>query len=109
MRAFCACPLGAASKVEVDLLDSNGNTVKTLQLGALPSGESAVNWTALGGGTLAAGTYSVQVKATQGSNTVNATPEIKGVISSLTFNAGNASFNVGGSSVSPANILSIGN
>lgn len=100
---------GSASKVEVDILDSSGNKVKTLQVGPMAAGDNAINWAAAGGGNLPAGSYTVQVKATSGANTINATPEIKGVISSLTFNAGNASFNVGGSSVSPADILSIGN
>jgi len=100
---------GAASKVEVDVLDSSGNKVKTLQVGPMAAGDNAVNWAAVGGGNLPAGSYTLQVTASQGSSTINATPEIKGVISSLTFNAGNASFNVGGSSVSPADILSIGN
>lgn len=100
---------GAASKVEVDILDSQGNKVKTLQVGPMAAGDNAVNWAVAGGGNLPAGSYTVQVAASQGSSTINATPEIKGVISSLTFNAGNASFNVGGSSVSPADILSIGN
>lgn len=100
---------GTASKVEVDLLDSSGNVVKKLNLGAMAAGNNVIDWNKAGGGTLAAGTYSVQVKASNGSATVNATPEISGVISSLTFNAGNATFNVGGASVSPADILSIGN
>ncbi|HEX4461087.1 MAG TPA: FlgD immunoglobulin-like domain containing protein, partial [Polyangia bacterium] len=98
-----------ASKVEVDVLDSSGNKVKTLQVGPMAAGDNAINWTVAGGGNLPAGSYTVQVSASQGSSTINATPEIKGVISSLTFNAGNASFNVGGSSVSPGDILSIGN
>jgi flagellar basal-body rod modification protein FlgD len=100
---------GAASKVEVDILDSSGNKVKTLQVGPMSAGDNAINWATAGGGNLPAGSYTVQVKATSGANSINATPEIKGVISSLTFNAGNASFNVGGSSVSPSDILSIGN
>jgi len=100
---------GAASKVEVTLYDANGNKVKSLALGAQAQGDLTVDWAKAGGGTLAAGQYRIEVKATASSGTaVSATPQIKGVIESLTFANGSSQFKVGGSAVSPADIVTIG-
>jgi flagellar basal-body rod modification protein FlgD len=100
---------GAASKVDVTLYDLNGNKVKSLSVGATAAGDVNVDWAKAGGGTLAAGQYRVEVKATGTNGTaVSATPQLRGVIQSLTFENGTSQFNVGGNAVSPSDIISIG-
>src|SRR5262249_49021335 len=100
---------GAAQKCDITLYDANGNKVKSLSLGAEPGGDVTVDWAKAGGGTLAAGTYRVEVKATGANGSaVSASPMVKGVIQSLTFENGASQFNVGGNVVSPGDIVSIG-
>jgi flagellar basal-body rod modification protein FlgD len=100
---------GAASKVDVTLYDAAGNKVKSLSLGAQAAGNLNVDWAKAGGGTLAAGQYKIEVKATgTGGTPVGATSQLKGVIDSLTFENGTSQFKIGGSSVSPSDIVTIG-
>ena len=96
---------GAAKTVEVDVLDSSGNKIRTMQMGAQPGGDLT-----LAVGQLPAGTYTVQVKAAAaGGAAVNGEVSLRGIVQSLNFQSGNTVFNVGGVDVAPGDILSIGN
>jgi flagellar hook assembly protein FlgD len=56
------------------------------------------------------GNYTVQVKATApDGSAVNASAQIKGIVTSLGFNNGVSTFDVGGAQVNPSDIVSIGN
>ncbi|MFO0728288.1 MAG: flagellar hook assembly protein FlgD [Myxococcota bacterium] len=101
----------AAKDVEVHILDTNGNTVRTLKLGARGSGETAVDWDGLGEDKkkLADGKYRVEVVATDAQgNSVDATTTLSGVIDQLKFENGSATFSIGSTAISPGDILSIG-
>jgi flagellar basal-body rod modification protein FlgD len=66
---------GAADAVSVTIKDANGLAVRTLDLGAMPSGTSNFAWDGKtdSGATAADGTYSISIKATQGGAAVSAT------------------------------------
>jgi len=104
---------GAASKVEVDVLDGSGRIVKTINLGATASGDTPVGWDAPGAPqtTLPPGSYSIKVHATgaDGKDMSGAFAEIRGLIQKIDFSGGAPRFRIGSATVSPADILSIEN
>ena len=57
---------GQAAAVRATIKDDQGRVVRTLELGGLAGGKHALGWDGLkdDGGTLAAGTYTVEFKAT---------------------------------------------
>ena len=66
----------SADQVKVDVLNSAGNTVRTLNLGQQPAGLAQFAWDGLdaSGNGLAQGNYSFKVTATAAGNKVDATP-----------------------------------
>jgi flagellar basal-body rod modification protein FlgD len=76
----------AADQVTVTIKDSTGTVQSTQTLGAQAAGVFNYSWdgTTDAKTAAAAGTYTVSVKATQGSNTVVATPLQLGTVSALT-------------------------
>lgn len=91
----------AADKVTVSIKDANGLEVRKLELGAHQSGVLDFVWDGLNNsGTAAAtGKYSFSVTATQGTNTLKATPlQLTTVNSVLRTSTGGVSLDVGGTS-----------
>jgi flagellar basal-body rod modification protein FlgD len=98
----------AADKVTVSIKDSSGLEVRKLELGAQQAGVMDFVWDGLNNsGTAAAtGKYSFSVTATQGSNTLKATPlQLTTVNSVLRTSTGGVSLDVG--STSPVSMSDI--
>jgi flagellar basal-body rod modification protein FlgD len=89
---------GAASGVTVQILSATGAVVRTMELGSQQSGIVPFQWNGLtdSGAQAAAGGYTFAVKATSGSQTVNAKPLTAGNVSSVTLNGGSVGLNVDG-------------
>jgi flagellar basal-body rod modification protein FlgD len=66
---------GAASDVIVTVMDSSGNVVQTLDLGAQPAGTQSFTWNGqtTDGDTAAAGTYAFSVQAVSANSGTNVT------------------------------------
>jgi flagellar basal-body rod modification protein FlgD len=79
---------GAAATVAVTIKDSNGNTVRTMQLGAEQAGLVKVTWDGKdnNGTSQPAGTYTVSIEAkSDGGTAVEVTQECTGVLKSVSF------------------------
>ncbi len=88
---------GPADTVTATISDASGATVRTLQLGAMPAGNSAFSWdgNTANGSPAAAGAYTVSFSATQGGAAVTATAQQVGVVSSVINSSQGVSLNVG--------------
>jgi flagellar basal-body rod modification protein FlgD len=99
---------GAAS-VKVELLDAQGNVVRTVELGAHARGDVPVDWGAAG--PPPAGTYQLRVTATAADGSaVGAEARIIGRIDSVEFvdgGSGAVVFHIGSAMVAPADIQSV--
>jgi flagellar basal-body rod modification protein FlgD len=75
----------AASQVVVTIQDSAGQTVRTMNLGAQSSGKQLFSWDGQtdSGGQAAAGTYTFQIKATEGGTAIQAQPLSVGQVSGV--------------------------
>ena len=79
----------AAQNVQVQVLNSSGQTIDTLQLGALPTGVQTFNWdgSTSGGQQAPAGNYTFNVSATDGTGqSVAAVPFGTGKVQSVYLN-----------------------
>jgi flagellar basal-body rod modification protein FlgD len=87
----------AASNVQVAVKDSSGNTVSTINLGALPAGVNSFNWNGAesSGGTASAGSYTFSVTATQGTTAVTATALSSGVVQGVVQGSSGTLLNLG--------------
>jgi flagellar basal-body rod modification protein FlgD len=82
---------GPAAQVTATITDSNGNVVQTLNLGAEPAGPISIPWNGVNssGGTVAQGTYTVNVSAADSSgNPVSVSQDVTGVVASMSFAQG---------------------
>jgi flagellar basal-body rod modification protein FlgD len=100
-----------AQSVEVDIVDpATGKTVRTMQLGAEPSGKVQLPFDGMddSGQPLPNGHYkiAIQAKGSDGS-AVTANADIQGTIGSIDFNGGNVNFHLGSLILSPGDIESI--
>lgn len=88
----------AADTVKVSVLDSSGNLVKQLDLGAQNSGLVAFSWdgTNTAGETVADGTYTYKVAASSGGTAVSATSLALGTVGSVLMDGSTATLNVSG-------------
>ena len=79
----------AVDSATVTITDASGNTVRTINLGSQPAGTLPLQWDGMtNAGTQAPnGTYTFSVKATQGGNSVAATPLAEDVVSSVSQNS----------------------
>lgn len=91
----------SASSVQVAVQDQAGNTVRTMQLGALPAGVQGFQWDGLTNvGTAApSGAYTFTVAATQGSGNVTSSALTYGLVNGVTPGTAGANLNVGVSGV----------
>ena len=99
---------GPASAVKVNIVDGNGVKVKSLDLGARTQGDIAFNWAAAGV-TLPAGTYKVELAATNGAqNTpVSGYAQLSGLVSGVEFASGSTMLRVGAATIAPSDIVTI--
>ena len=80
-----------ATKVTATIKDAEGNVVRTMELGAKPAGACPLTWDGkdASGTTLAAGTYSVDVRAEDAAgNAVTTTQTVKGRVVSVSYEKG---------------------
>jgi flagellar basal-body rod modification protein FlgD len=100
----------AATSITIDIKDSTGNVVRTLQVNPQAAGDQTVTWNGMdGNGKQAAGgdyTYTVTAKDANGA-AVTASTFIQGVVSALQYVDGNAVLIVNGMQVSLSSVLSV--
>lgn len=91
----------AVDNLQVTIQDQSGNTVRTLQLGAMASGVQGWQWNGLNdaGAAMPSGAYSFTVGATQGGNNVAASALEFGIVNGVTQGGSGASLNIGQSGV----------
>ncbi len=83
---------GAAADVQVQVLDGNGQTVDTVDLGALPAGVQSFAWDGktAAGAQAPAGSYTFNVQAVDSSgNAVSASPFGTGTVQAVLLNGSN--------------------
>ncbi|MGA7829278.1 MAG: flagellar hook assembly protein FlgD [Geobacteraceae bacterium] len=100
----------AADQVAVNILDANGQIVRTLTGGAAAAGESTLAWDGkdANGNQLPAGTYSVAVNGTDaGGNTFACSPFIRGTVDGINFSGSTPVMIVGGLEVPFSNMLAV--
>lgn len=87
----------SADSVKVNIRDSAGLVVKTLNLGALEAGSHIFTWdgTTDGGAKAADGKYSITIDARQGDKSAGAAALSMGVVSSVTNSSQGVSLNIG--------------
>ncbi len=99
-----------ANSVKVQITDSSGAIVRTIDLGSRTAGDVETNWGGLDdkGRQLAPGNYGVKVVATgSGNSTVDGYAQITGTVTSVDFGSGSTQLRVGGSPVGPGDIISV--
>ncbi len=82
----------SVDSLKVNIVGPSGNVVRQLDLGAQQAGLTSFQWDGLSdsGSNSAAGSYSFQVLATSGGQTVPATSQIRGLVSSITLGSDGA-------------------
>lgn len=77
----------SADNLKVNVLGPSGDVVRQIDLGAHQAGLVAFNWDGLSdsGANVAAGSYSFEIKATSGGQTVPAASLMSGQVSSITL------------------------
>jgi flagellar basal-body rod modification protein FlgD len=101
---------GPATNVNMVIQDSNGNTVRTVGLGACPSGSNTFTWDGKdgSGNQEPTGTYTVQLSATDiNGNAVSLTQSGSAPITAVVFNNGTPSFVAGGTTLQLSDISEI--
>jgi flagellar basal-body rod modification protein FlgD len=103
---------GAAQKVTVSISDSQGNVVRTLQLGAEPAGALGVSWDGRtdAGSAAPAGNYTMSVNATDASGQpVSTSQTVTGVVNKVSFDQGYPQLTLSTGTVVPvSNLISVG-
>lgn len=86
----------SADSVQITILNSAGETVRTLKLGSVEAGVKAVAWDGKNdsGKTVEDGTYKIEVKAVAGGKAVAATALSYGEVSSVTTGASGMTLDV---------------
>jgi flagellar basal-body rod modification protein FlgD len=99
---------GAAQTVTATIQDSQGNTVRTLNLGPQGAGPLSISWDGKddSGTVTASGSYAVNVTATDASGqAVNVSQTVTGVVSQVSFSQGYPALNLSNGVVVPASQL----
>ena len=103
--------LGAsATDIEVNVLDSEGNVVRTIAGNPHESGDAAVYWDGRDndGNHVPAGTYSFEVSAKDaGGADVTATSYVEGIVSAVNYGDGQVTLTVNGQALFLGDILSV--
>ncbi|MCP4448384.1 MAG: hypothetical protein GY811_24040 [Myxococcales bacterium] len=101
----------AAPEAKAVILDSEGNTIRSIDLGALPPGEHSLQWDGKDrlGQTVKEGDYRVEIRVEDADgNEVTVPTSVGGVIDSIDFSQGYPMMRIGGALLAPADVLSIG-
>lgn len=104
---FTANLSSAAANVAVSILDSNGNSIRTIGEGPCPSGNNTFTWDGNdnNGNPEPTGTYTLQISATDvNGNSVSLTQSGSAPITGVVFNNGAPQFLAGGSTLSLSDI-----
>jgi flagellar basal-body rod modification protein FlgD len=101
-----------ATAVTAVVQDSNGNTVRTMNLGAQGAGPLQVNWDGRGdnGQTEPAGSYTLSVSATDANGqSVSVSQNVTGVVEGVSLGGTTPTFTLSNGLVMPAsNLMSVG-
>ena len=94
---------GSASAVKVEILDSGGRTVRTMNLGALPAGVKTFAWDGQSseGSQLTDGSYRFKVTAVNGTTAVGSTALSAVSVNAVTTSASGLQVDLGNSGVRP--------
>ena len=102
----------AAAKVTVQIQDSHGKTVRTMELGGRPGGPVAIGWDGKddAGQPVAKGTYSVKVNAVSTSGQpVNASQDVTGKVMKVSFDKGYPELQLDSGALAPiSDLVSVG-
>jgi len=101
-----------AADVVVTIYDSDGSTVRTIDMGAMKSGDATCTWDGKDddGTTATGGTYRFTVKATDSSGAaITATTKTKGTVTGVKYVDGSIYLEVGDKSVSLSDVTEITN
>ncbi len=103
---------GAAQSVTVSISDSNGNVVRTMQLGSEPAGPLNVSWNGMNdsGQQQPAGNYTLNVTATDANGQpVNVSQNVTGTVTQVNFSQGYPQLTLNTGTVVPvSNLVSVG-
>jgi flagellar basal-body rod modification protein FlgD len=100
----------APAQVTVTIQNSAGQTVRTMQLGPQPAGQSTVSWDGMddNGNPLPSGNYTATITAADVSgNPITVTQESTGIVSGITFTNGYPQLVVNGVDIDLSNISQI--
>jgi flagellar basal-body rod modification protein FlgD len=100
----------AADSVSINVLNSEGKVVRTLDMGAQKAGQQTFQWDGRSDGNtrLSNGAYTFQVAAKNAAGTaVPVSTQVSGLVSEVTFENGAAEVVVGGARVSLADVTQI--
>src|SRR5215470_14248888 len=101
---------GAAGPVQVQIVDSQSNLIRTLNVAANTSGNYGANWNGLdsNGRPVSAGTYHYQVSAVAGSGAPDAIVAVgQGPLTGFDLRNGVLRYQVGGTLVRPADVTAV--
>jgi flagellar basal-body rod modification protein FlgD len=103
----------AAQQVEVQITNSSGNVVRTIQLGSEPSGPLSVSWNGNtdAGQPAPSGNYTMNVTAADASGgPVAVTQSVTGIVTSVSFSQGYPQVTLANGTVAPVSeLVSVGN
>ncbi len=99
-----------ASNVQVNILDSNGNVIRSENLSGFSKGDHSWTWDgkADNGRSAPAGNYRVEISAVNGETPVNALTFVKGEVESVKYTSSGVQLVVNGVAIPLGDIESIG-
>jgi len=98
------------SDVEISIMDSSGNVIRTIEKSNLSSGEHSIEWDAEDkhGNTITNGTYSVEVKAVDSDGIkTDVVPYIIGTVDAVRYESSGAVLIVDGMRVEFGNVIEV--
>lgn len=101
---------GPASDVNITIQDANGNTVRSVNLSNMGSGDNTWTWDGKdnSGHSVPEGQYKVVIKASNGSSSVQVNPFIEGTADKVIYSGNGVELEVNNVDVNLGNVLEIG-
>jgi flagellar basal-body rod modification protein FlgD len=99
-----------AADVQIKISDANGNTVRTIDAGAEPSGDTSMAWDGKdsSGNSVSAGNYTFTVTATDSTGAaVTSTPFVLGLVQGVKYSSSGASLLVNGAEINFSDVQEI--